>query len=79
MNQGCALAEPSGPWRLTFALGRLENLIFFSYKPYALHPRFYSFGALGSLQFSLEHSLDEQIKVSQGIMTGKLQWVIHSR
>ena len=27
--QGCALAEPSGPWRLTFALGRLENLIFF--------------------------------------------------
>ena len=27
--QGCALAEPSGAWRLTFALGRLENLIFF--------------------------------------------------
>ena len=27
--QGCALAEPSGPWRLTFALGRLENLTFF--------------------------------------------------
>ena len=31
--QGCALAEPSGPWRmawhLTFALGRLENLRFF--------------------------------------------------
>ena len=50
--QGCALAEPSGPWRLTFALGRLENLIFFSYKSYAGHPRFYSFGELGSLQFS---------------------------
>ena len=30
MQQGCALAEPSGPWRLTFALGRLENLIFFT-------------------------------------------------
>ena len=27
--QGCALAEPSGPWRLTFALGGLENLTFF--------------------------------------------------
>ena len=24
--QGCALAEPGGPWRLTFALGRLGNL-----------------------------------------------------
>ena len=42
--QGCALAEPSGPWHLTFALGQLENLIFFSYKSYAGHPRFYSFG-----------------------------------
>ena len=28
-SQGCALAEPSGPWHLTFALGRLENLVFF--------------------------------------------------
>ena len=27
--QGCALAEPGGPWRLTFALGRVENLSFF--------------------------------------------------
>ena len=27
--QGCALAEPGGPWRLTFILGRLENLRFF--------------------------------------------------
>ena len=26
--QGCALAEPGGPWRLTFALGWLENLPF---------------------------------------------------
>ena len=26
---GCALAKPGGPWRLTFALGRLENLRFF--------------------------------------------------
>ena len=23
--QGCALAEPGGPWRLTFALGRLDT------------------------------------------------------
>ena len=29
--QGCALVEPErgGPWRLTFAPGRLENLRFF--------------------------------------------------
>ena len=27
--QGCALAEAGGPWHLTFALGRLENLRFF--------------------------------------------------
>ena len=27
--QGCALAGPGDPWRLTFALGRLENLSFF--------------------------------------------------
>ena len=26
--QGCALAEPGGPWCLTFVLGRLENLFF---------------------------------------------------
>ena len=28
-KQGCALAEPIGPLRQTFALGRLENLRFF--------------------------------------------------
>ena len=56
--QGCAQAEPSGLWRLTFALRLLENLIFFiQIIIYAGHPRFYSFGALGSLQFSLEDSL----------------------
>ena len=27
--QGCALAESSGPQRLTFVLGRLENFSFF--------------------------------------------------
>ena len=27
-TQGCALAEPGGPWGLTFALGRLGNLSF---------------------------------------------------
>ena len=26
---GCSLAESGGPWRLTSALGRLENLTFF--------------------------------------------------
>ena len=28
-EQGCALAEPGGPWQLTFALWGLENLRFF--------------------------------------------------
>ena len=28
-SQGCALVEPSGPWRLTFVIGQLENLRFF--------------------------------------------------
>ena len=28
-SQGCALAEPGGPWRLTFALGRLEDVRYF--------------------------------------------------
>ena len=54
--QGCALAEPGGPWHPTFVLGRLENLSFL-FKSYAGHPRFYRVKALGSLQFSLEHSL----------------------
>ena len=27
-KQGCAVAAPGGLWRLTFALGRLENLYF---------------------------------------------------
>ena len=36
-TQGCALAEPGGPWGLTFALGQLGNLVF-SYKLYAGHP-----------------------------------------
>ena len=27
--QGCALAEPGGPWHLTVILGQLENLRFF--------------------------------------------------
>ena len=49
-DQGCALAEPDGPWCLTFALRRLD-------KSFAGHPRFYSFRALAPLQFSLDHSL----------------------
>ena len=61
--QGCALAELGGPWRLTFAFGRLENLRFFI-QIICWHPRFYSFRALGSLQFSFEHSLDGVMKQS---------------
>ena len=32
-SQGCALAEPGGPWRLTFALGRLQHSLAFKYFP----------------------------------------------
>ena len=55
-NQGCALVEPSGPWCLTFVLGRLENLSFFI-EIICWAPGFHKFRALGSLQFFLEHSL----------------------
>ena len=54
--QGCALAEPSGPWRLTFAPGRLENLTFFI-QIICWAPEILQVQSLGSLQFSLEHSL----------------------
>ena len=40
----CPLAPNFCPWATS--------------KSYAGHPRFYSFRALGSLQFSLEHSLE---------------------
>ena len=63
--QDCTLAEPGGPWRPTFALGRLEikDLL---YKSYTGHPRFYMFRALGSLQFSLEHSLGMLLNIVHG-------------
>ena len=46
----------SGPWRPNFTLGRLENFSFL-YKLYAGHLGFHRFRAMGSLQFSLAHSL----------------------
>ena len=49
----CAGRAHGGRWCPTFALGWLQN----SYKSYAKHPRFYRFRALGSLKFSLDHSL----------------------
>ena len=55
--QGCALAEPPGPWRLTFVLGQLENLCFFL-EIIRWHTGFHKIRALGSLQFFLEHSID---------------------
>ena len=46
----------------------------FSYKSYAGHPRFYSFKALRSLQFSLEHSLDIGMLLnSYGVI---IQWKV---
>ena len=52
-SQGCALVEPGGPGHLTFC-------------PWATrksgHPEIYRFRALGSLQFSFEHSLGKEEK-----------------
>ena len=48
LYQGCALVVSSSPWHLTFALGQLEI---------TGYPGFHGFRALGSLQFSIEHSL----------------------
>ena len=53
--QACALVEPSGPLVPNFC-SPVTRKSFFSYK-YTGHPGFHSFRALGSLQFSLEHSL----------------------
>ena len=49
--QGCALAEPVAPGTQLLLLGD-KKILDFSYKSYAGHPRFYTFRALGSLQFS---------------------------
>ena len=46
----------------------------FSYKSYSGYPRFYSFRALGSLQFSLEHSLawgSDQLTLTKSLTTWK--------
>ena len=60
-NQGCALVEPGGPWHPTFALGRLENLHLFI-QIICWHPGFHWSRALGSTQFSLEHSIGKTLK-----------------
>ena len=70
--QACAPVERGGPWCPTFALRWLENLsFFFSYKYTGCHG-FHSFRALGSLQFSLEHSL---VKL-QTMLVSSLLYVI---
>ena len=44
-----------------------------------MHPRFYSFRALGSLQFSLEHSLDTVGERALGILgSQEYVWWVHS-
>ena len=48
---------PMTPGALLLHLGDYKILAS-SYKSYAEHPRFYRFRALGSLQFTLEHSLE---------------------
>ena len=44
--QASVLSEPGGLWRLTFALGQLENLPSFT-QSYTGYPRFYMFRAPG--------------------------------
>ena len=56
-TQGCALAELSGPWRLTFVLGRLENLSFS--KEIIRRAHWISqVQSTGLLSVFLEHNLD---------------------
>ena len=62
-RQGYPLAAPGCPWCLTFAPGQLENLSFLK-KPYAWHPGFHGFRALGSFNFFFEHSLDKTAKMA---------------
>ena len=56
--QGCALAVPDIPWRLTFAFGRPGNVVFAPnlYMLSALD--FKGLGILGTQLLLLEHSLD---------------------
>ena len=56
-TQGCALAELSGPWRLTFVLGRLENLSFFIEIIRRAH-WISQVQSTGLLSIFFEHSLD---------------------
>ena len=56
-TQGCALAELSGSWRLTFVLGRLENLSFS--KEIIRRAHWISqVQSTGLLSVFLEHNLD---------------------
>ena len=55
--QGCALAECGGPWRLTFVLGRPENLSFS--KEIIRRAHWISqVQSTGLLSVFLEHNLD---------------------
>ena len=65
IQQGCALAEPSSPCLLPFALSQLGNLITFFHKnQYVGHPGFHRFIAEDSLLFFFEHSLDDSLLFS---------------
>ena len=62
-KQGCALAEPGGPWRLTLALRQLGNLSrFFRSNDMLGTLDFTRSRALGSLQFSLEQSPGVEVR-----------------
>ena len=53
---GLCSSRAQWPLAPNFCSRAIRKSFFFSNKSYAGHPRFYSFGALGSLQFFLEHS-----------------------
>ena len=55
---GCALAEPGGPWGITFALRRLESLRFFIQIIMLGTLDFKVSEHMATLQFSLEYNLD---------------------
>ena len=57
ITTGLCSSRAQWPLAPNYCSRAIRKSFFFSNKSYAGHPRFYSFGALGSLQFSLEHSL----------------------
>ena len=67
------LSEPGGLWRLTFALGQLENLPSFT-QSYTGYPRFYMFRAPASTTWPVNNCL--QIMICSWAMSSNCVWLL---